>query len=164
MRPEQEREELVMTLMELALEQPADCRQSYLRNACGDEAVRAEVEERIEWEERMGDFLREPLTDAFELLCHPFSSGEDVAGRFRIVREVGRGGMGVVYEAFDRKLNRHIALKTARPGYRDRLPPEVRAATAVSHFNDVKCMICMRQIPPPAKLNSSVWNSSRVKP
>jgi len=46
--------------------------------------------------------------------------------------------MGVVYEATDEKLDRRVALKCAIPGHRDRLPPEVRAAREVSHFNVCK--------------------------
>jgi adenylate cyclase len=39
-----------------------------------------------------------------------------VVGRFEVVRELGRGGFGVVYEARDRDLGRQVALKVVRPG------------------------------------------------
>ncbi len=39
-----------------------------------------------------------------------------LVGRFEIVREMGRGGFGVVYEARDRDLGRPVALKLVRPG------------------------------------------------
>jgi serine/threonine protein kinase/tetratricopeptide (TPR) repeat protein len=47
-----------------------------------------------------------------------FSVGEIILGRFRIVRLVGSGGMGDVYEAHDEATGR-IALKTIRPGLAD---------------------------------------------
>src|ERR1700721_285762 len=43
-----------------------------------------------------------------------FVKGERLAGRFRIVRFVARGGMGEVYEAEDTELNERVALKTIR--------------------------------------------------
>ena len=67
-----------------------------------------------------------------------FREGALLGGRFRIVRQVGSGGMGLVYEAIDEMLDRRVALKCARPGHGDRLPPEVRAAREVSHFNVCK--------------------------
>ncbi len=40
----------------------------------------------------------------------------DRLDRFEIRQEVGRGGFGAVYEAFDRELGRRVAIKTLRPG------------------------------------------------
>src|SRR3990167_6167549 len=40
--------------------------------------------------------------------------GETI-GRFRIERELGHGGAGIVFLATDPKLNRHVALKVPRP-------------------------------------------------
>src|SRR5206468_4531507 len=67
-----------------------------------------------------------------------FEAGTLLGGRFRVVRAVGHGGMGIVYEAFDEKLGRRIALKCARAGFDPRLSPEVLLATAVSHPNICK--------------------------
>ena len=139
MPDEAEYDELVMTLVESALQRPPDKREEYLRSVCRpDPALYEEVWKRIEWEERMGGFLREPLVVSRETVNRPFEPGEVLGGRFRILREVGQGGMGVVYEAVDRKLDRHIAIKCARMGFRSRLPPEARDAREVSHFNVCK--------------------------
>jgi tetratricopeptide (TPR) repeat protein len=68
----------------------------------------------------------------------PAAPGQLLAGRFRVVRRIAHGGMGVVYEAYDEKLNRRIALKCARLGHDRHLLPEVRLATEISHPNICK--------------------------
>jgi serine/threonine protein kinase/Flp pilus assembly protein TadD len=68
----------------------------------------------------------------------PVAPGQLLAGRFHVTRRIAQGGMGVVYEAFDEKLGRRIALKCARGGHDRHLTPEVRLATEVSHPNICK--------------------------
>src|SRR4051812_1952793 len=65
----------------------------------------------------------------------PFRGGDLVAGRFRVVREIAEGGMGIVYEAIDEKLAERRALKCAKAGYASRLSPEARTALRVTHPN-----------------------------
>ena len=63
----------------------------------------------------------------------------DAIGPYTIVREIGRGGMGVVYEGWDDRLSRPVAIKTilraSDPAMRERFVREARAAAAVSHPN-----------------------------
>lgn len=63
------------------------------------------------------------------------------AGRYELVRELGRGGMGVVYEAHDPELGRRVALKLlSQPAglnneARQRFVREARSAAQLSHPN-----------------------------
>ncbi len=131
-------DELVMSLVESALERSAEELEPYLRSVCGDnQDLYQDVRKRVEWEQRMGGFLRDPLIPS-EIMNPRLEPGTRLADRFRIVREVGSGGMGVVYEAVDEKLNRRIAVKCAKAGFWARLPPEARSAREVSHYNVCK--------------------------
>ena len=81
-----------------------------------------------------------------------FADGQVVAERFLIVRFVASGGMGELYEAEDRELHEHVALKT--------IPPEIArrerecalqargAARAAGH--PPEHLPHLRPLPPPA--------------
>ena len=63
----------------------------------------------------------------------------DRVGRFEVVRELGRGSFGVVYEARDRDLGREVALKVVRPGKvteeEGKVVREAEAIARLSHPN-----------------------------
>ena len=138
MQQEMHDDDLVMSLVEMVLSRPPDRRKAYLQSACaGDSGLFAQVWDYVDSEQKMNGFLSEPLCPAAPVE-HPFEPGELLDGRFRIRREVAQGGMGIVYEGFDEKLERRIALKCAKAGFRKRLPPEVRNASEISHPNVCK--------------------------
>jgi serine/threonine protein kinase len=68
-------------------------------------------------------------------------SGSTFAGRFRIIKELGKGGMGTVYEAQDENVNEKIALKVLKlevstnAGLTGRIRNEIIAASRISHPN-----------------------------
>jgi len=87
------------------------------------------------------DQARDPTGPAHPLPASAFDPGHAFGGRYTIVELVGAGGMGQVYKAIDKRLNRTVALKLIRPGLQTRLDAlrrfrrELSLAQQVSHPN-----------------------------
>ena len=68
-------------------------------------------------------------------------SGKTISGKYEVIKEIGRGGMGIVFQAKDIRLNRTVALKfLAKELTRDstamqRFLQEAQAAAALDHPN-----------------------------
>lgn len=143
-----ERWDRIKELFESALEQDSAERASFLAEACGrDEDLRAQVVQLLAQHESARDFLEHPLVQVRDLAftSRPdrsvFAAEQVVGGRFRIVKTLGQGGMGEVYEAFDLELRDSVALKTIRHDiasdsrFIERFKQEVQRSRTVSHPN-----------------------------
>jgi serine/threonine protein kinase/tetratricopeptide (TPR) repeat protein len=138
MKETSQTDELVMVLVERALTQPEDQREAYLQKACNSNiALFQQAWGYVQWEKRMDGFLLTPLCAEAADVC-PLEPGQLLINRFRIVREVAQGGMGIVWEAIDEKVERRVAIKCAKAGFGRQLPPEVRNAREISHPNVCK--------------------------
>jgi hypothetical protein len=75
-----------------------------------------------------------PQTEATARLEHsPRDPGRLVLGRYRIGRRLGAGGFGVVWQAWDEKLERDVAVKVVARDADPRVEREARAAARLNH-------------------------------
>ena len=134
----------IWELFEQALDQPVNQRSPWLEQQCGGDAdLLREVGALLAAHETDQGILErsvQPL--AAEALNEPgeIASGQQF-GPYRILAELGRGGMGVVYKAEDTRLDRTVALKflaphlVADPEIRARFTREAKAAATLNHPN-----------------------------
>ena len=133
-------------LFEAALERPTEQRLRYLKDTCDEDDLRAEVARLLANFEDAGSFLSKAEPRSSDLHAAPsekgfLAPGQVLAGRFKLVRFLARGGMGEVYEAEDEELQERVALKLVRPellldpNNLQRFKREVHLAKNVTHPN-----------------------------
>jgi serine/threonine-protein kinase len=157
-----ERWERVKELFEAALEREEPERLPFLVQACpNDEALRREVESLLAGHNQAGDFMQTGAAcqRAAAVLTQAsppstFSPSEIISHRFKVLRSLGHGGMGEVYEARDLDRDVQVALKTilpeiaADPKTLARFKQEIEMALRVAHRNVCRVHDLERHQPP----------------
>src|SRR5436190_5900035 len=117
-----ERWKQVEALFEQALELPEEERPGFFNRTCnGDEELRREVESLLDSHVRAGSFIDKRSLffsdDLAQEAAGTVTTGE-LIGPYRVVRELGRGGMGAVYlaERADEQYKKQVAIKVIKRG------------------------------------------------
>ena len=135
----------VDNVFQAAVELDAVGRDAFLDVACaGDPILRCEVESLLSADSQPWDLIDTPALESAAILLEDdeprLTAGDEVA-HYEILKLVGKGGMGEVYLAHDRILNRNIALKllpfyyTQNENRLRRFQREAQAASALNHPN-----------------------------
>ncbi|MEO7104438.1 MAG: protein kinase, partial [Gemmatimonadaceae bacterium] len=132
-------------LIDAVLAASPDKRATLLAELCGGDVCRqAELERLVSECEQAYPLLELPAADRFAAILDDDTPllPELFAGRYRVLREAGRGGMAIVYVARDLKHGRDVAVKVLRPELtavlgRERFLREIEIAAQLRHPNVV---------------------------
>jgi len=147
----------IAKIFDQALERdPNEWRHFVSRQCPNDPDLQTEILKLLCAHQMAGDFLEKPAASP------PFSEGSSrttvvhrrqiLASRFQIVRELGEGGMGQVFEATDLELQEPVALKVLRPEIAvdsralGRFKREVQLARRVTHPNVCRTFSLEREL------------------
>ncbi len=117
-----ERWKQIEALFEQTLELPETERGKFLEKRCnGDEELRREVESLLQSHARAGTFIDKRslfLSDEEGEATGAAAAAGELIGPYRVLREIGRGGMGTVYlaERADQQYEKQVAIKLIKPG------------------------------------------------
>ncbi len=81
------------------------------------------------------------MTETFQTAVKELTTGSTFAGRYQVIEELGKGGMGKVYRVLDKKLKEEVALKLIRPEVAsdketiERFGNELKLARKIGHRN-----------------------------
>jgi non-specific serine/threonine protein kinase len=81
------------------------------------------------------------VTETLQTSIRELTTGSIFAGRYQVIEELGRGGMGKVYRVLDTKINEEVALKLIRPDIAsdqqtiERFGNELKLARRIAHRN-----------------------------
>jgi eukaryotic-like serine/threonine-protein kinase len=129
-------------LFDAALEIPKEKRSEFVVQVCGEDGeLKQELERLLSANDQESDTFDDPLVNLHDFDSakkQVFFEGDMLLGRYRIIRLIGEGGMGAVYEAEQDPPRRRVALKVikgalASPDQLRRFKQEFQALGRLHH-------------------------------
>ncbi len=135
----------IREVFDATLHQPPEERRNFINKACGDDkTLLTEIESLFTSYDKFENFLETPaIAQVADLIEHEkktLESGKKF-GHYETVKQIGMGGMGEVYLALDKKLDRKVAVKILKERFSQdksnlrRFMQEAKAASALNHPN-----------------------------